>query len=357
MNSRMNATMREAGQPDSGGAGAGNSGMGSTGIENPNIEKPGTGSGGKRLIILGTAAALLAAVFMLIHVNGHWDYVLPRRGAKLGAIVLTGAAIAVSTVVFQTITNNRILTPSIIGFDSLYLLVQTVIIFGLGGVQAGLAGPRINFIVSVAVMVIFALVLYRMLFSRASRGIHFVLLLGVILGTLFQSLSSVMHVLMDPNEFMFVQDRMFASFNNIRTDLLGVAAVIVAGAGVYSARFLPYLDVLALGRDHAISLGVDYEYVVNRLLMVAAALIAVSTALVGPITFLGLLAANLAYQLLSTFRHTYLIAGAVLVALIALIGGQLIVERVLSFSTTLSVIINFVGGAYFIALLVKESRI
>lgn len=317
----------------------------------------GIGPNGKRLIILGAAAAVLAGVFMLIQVNGHWDYVLPRRGAKLGAIFLTGGAIAVSTVVFQTIANNRILTPSIIGFDSLYLLVQTIIVFALGGAARGSVGPRINFLLSVAVMVVFAVVLYRTLFSRGNRSIHFVLLLGVILGTLFQSLSSVMHVVMDPNEFLFVQDRMFASFNNIRTDLLGIAALTVAGAGVYFARFLPYLDVLALGRDHAISLGVDYEHVVNRLLIVAAALIAVATALVGPITFLGLLAANLAYQLLNTFRHTYLLSGAVLVALVALVGGQLIVERVLSFSTTLSVIINFIGGVYFIALLVKESRI
>lgn len=315
------------------------------------------GPDGRRIFILGAGVVILAGLFMLIQVNGHWDYVLPRRGAKLGAIILTGSAIAVSTVVFQTITNNRILTPSIIGFDSLYLLIQTVTVFAMGGASPGFGSPRINFFLSVGAMVFFAVALYRLLFSRENRGIHFVLLLGVILGTLFQSLSSVMHVLMDPNEFLFVQDRMFASFNNVRTDLLGAAALTAAGAGVYFSRFVPYLDVLALGRDHAISLGVDYERVVNRLLVVAAALIAVSTALVGPITFLGLLAANLAYQVLGTFRHTHLMAGAAVIALIALIGGQLIVERVLSFSTTLSVIINFIGGAYFIALLIKESRI
>ena len=47
-------------------------------------------------------------------------------------MAITGVAIAYSTVIFQTITHNRILTPSIMGLDSLYLLVQTVVIFFLG---------------------------------------------------------------------------------------------------------------------------------------------------------------------------------------------------------------------------------
>jgi len=121
-------------------------------------------------------------------------------------------------------------------------------------------------------------------------------------------------------------------------------------------RFTKYLDVLSLGKDQAVNLGVDYDYVVKRLLVVVAILISVSTALVGPITFLGLLVVNVAYQLFSTYKHTYLILGSVLISIVALIGGQLIVERVFTFSTTLSVIINFIGGVYFIYLLLKESK-
>jgi len=91
-------------------------------------------------------------------------------------------------------------------------------------------------------------------------------------------------------------------------------------------------------------------------MVIVAVLTSISTALAGPVTFLGLLVANLSYEYLKTYRHRELILGAILISIIALVGGQWIVERVFAFSTTLSVIINFIGGIYFIYLLLKENR-
>ncbi|MNE16571.1 Iron(3+)-hydroxamate import system permease protein FhuB [compost metagenome] len=306
--------------------------------------------------ILVGIAVLLAVVFMTIDAGGHWDYILPRRGKKLIAILLTGTAIAFSTVVFQTITNNRILTPSIIGLDSLYMLLQTLIVFLIGGTGLTLMSKNFRFIFAVGLMVLFASLLYRMLFRREGRSIYHLLLIGLIFGTFFSSLSSFLQKLIDPNEFLVIQDKMFASFNNVNSDILLLALLGVLLSGLYFAKFAKYLDVLSLGRDHAVNLGVSYEFVVKRMLIIVAILISISTALVGPITFLGLLVANVAYQFLNTYRHKTLILGASLISFIALTGGQLIVERVFTFSTSLSVIINFIGGVYFIYLLLKENK-
>ena len=308
-----------------------------------------------KIVILGIVTAILIAVFLFTDVRGSWEYVLSKRTEKIIAIVLTGAAIAFSTIVFQTITNNKILTPSIIGLDSLYMLIQTVLIF-VWGTSSTLMSKNINFFISIGFMVLFVGLLYKMLFKREGANIYFLLLVGLILGTFFQSLSSFMQVLIDPNEFLLIQDKMFASFNNINTDLLYISIILILAVMLYFKRFTKYLDVLSLGKDQAINLGVDYDYVVKRLLVVVAILISVSTALVGPITFLGLLVANVAYQLFNTFKHSILIIGSILVSIIALVGGQLIVERVFTFSTTLSVIINFIGGVYFIYLLLKENK-
>ncbi|WP_339322641.1 iron chelate uptake ABC transporter family permease subunit [Paenibacillus sp. FSL W8-0194] len=310
----------------------------------------------KKLIFLAVIALALIAVFMLIQAGGHWDYILPRRGKKVLAMMITGGAIAFSTVVFQTITNNRILTPSIMGLDSLYMLFQTfmVYIFGSAGLTA--MGKNVNFIISVALMGLFSMVFYKLLFKREGQNIYFLLLLGLIFGTLFQSLSTFMEVLIDPNEFQIVQDKMFASFNNINTELLILSIVLMAGTAIYFARYTKYLDVIALGKDQAVNLGVDYDRVVKRMLVVVAILISISTALVGPITFLGLLVANVGYQFMKTYKHHFLILGSMLLSIIALVGGQLLVERVFTFSTTLSVIINLAGGIYFLYLLLKESK-
>jgi len=293
---------------------------------------------------------------MLINVGSNWGYVIPRRVTKVLAIMLTGSAIAFSTVVFQTITNNRILTPSILGLDSLYMLIQTSVIFLLGSSALTMVSKNMHFIITVLMMVLFSGLLYKFMFRRDQQNMYFLLLIGIIIGTLFQSLTTFMEVLIDPNEFMIVQDRMFASFNNINTDVLLIAGVLIVAVTLYFLKFMKYLDVISLGRDQAVNLGVPYDYVVKRLLIIVAILISISTALVGPITFLGLLVVNVTYQFLRTYRHSYLICGSMLIAIIALVGGQLIVERVFTFSTTISVIINFIGGVYFIYLLLKENK-
>lgn len=309
-----------------------------------------------KLILLIVLAAVSITGFMFIELGANWDYALPRRAEKMAAIVLTGTVIAIATLLFQTITNNRILTPSIIGLDSLYMLVQTTLVFFLGSTSLTVMNKQVNFAISLGFMIVFALVLYRILFKREGQNIYFLLLLGLIVGTFFGSFTSFMQVLIDPNEFQIIQDRMFASFNNIQTDVLVMASVITAVVLLYMMKFVKYLDVLSLGKETAVNLGVDYDYTVKRLLVIVAVLISVATALVGPITFLGLLVVNVAYEMFKTYKHSVLIFASALVSIVALSAGQVLVEHVFTFSTQLSVIINFVGGIYFIYLLLRESK-
>ncbi|MEH7343327.1 iron chelate uptake ABC transporter family permease subunit [Bacillus sp. JJ1532] len=309
-----------------------------------------------KMIILAVIAIMFCSIYLFHGLNGSFDYALPRRGVKVIAMVLTGIAIAYATVVFQTISHNRILTPSIMGLDSLYLLIQTVIIFFLGSSHVLVANRQYNFFLSVVAMIVFALLLYQLLFKNGKRPIYFLLLVGIIVGTFFSSISTFLQVLIDPNEFQRVQDRMFASFNNVNGDLVWIALSIIIIAIVIGFRSMNYLDVISLGRDHAVNLGVPYDLIVKRMLVLVAILISIATALVGPITFFGLIVANLSYQFFKTYRHTTIISGAMVMSIIALVGGQWVVERIFTFSTTLSVIINFFGGVYFIFLLLKESR-
>ncbi|WP_211749879.1 iron chelate uptake ABC transporter family permease subunit [Paenibacillus sp. Marseille-Q4541] len=309
-----------------------------------------------KIALLAAVAVALIGIFVFVDLGSSWRYVLPRRAMKILAIILTGSAIAFSSMIFQTVTNNRILTPSVLGLDSLYMLIQTFIIFVFGSAQISSFSKNVNFIISVGLMVMFAGVLYRLLFKREGRNLFFLLLIGLVMGTLFQSMSTFMQVIMDPNEFLIVQDRMFASFNNVNTDLVIVSIIAFAIIGIYFSRFSKYMDVMSLGREHAVNLGVPYNLIVRRMLIIVVILVSISTALVGPITFLGLLVVNVTYQMFKTYQHKLMIPAAMLISIIALVGGQMIVERVFTFATTLSVIINFVGGVYFIYLLLKENK-
>ncbi|MBC2316328.1 iron chelate uptake ABC transporter family permease subunit [Listeria booriae] len=308
--------------------------------------------------ILAGIVVILMASYLFLFMGGNPAFALTLRSTKLVAIVFTGVAIAVSTVVFQTITQNKILTPSIMGLDSLYMLLQTSLVFIFGS-QAlmRLGSGRWNFFLSVLLMMGFAFVLYWLMFKRNGRNIYFLLLVGIVCGTLFSSFASFMEMLIDPNEFQIVQDKMFASFNNVNTSILVVAIGIFIAAIGYLWPFVKYLDVLALGKDQAVNLGIPYNKMVKRLLMVIVVLVSVATALVGPITFLGLIVANVAYQFLRTHRHAELLIGASLISLVALVGGQLLAERIFHFNTPISVIINLCGGVYFLYLLLRGAKL
>ena len=309
-----------------------------------------------KMLILVALALAACGVYLFQDLNGSFDYALPRRGEKVFAMVLTGVAIAYATVVFQTITHNRILTPSIMGLDSLYMLLQTLLIFFLGSDHITIVNKQVNFVLSIAVMVIFALLFYRLLFKKNDRPIYFLLLVGIICGTFFSSITTFLQVLIDPNEFSIIQDRMFASFNNVNSDLVWTSLVIITLLIAFAWKQNSSLDVLTLGRDTAINLGVNYDALVKQMLVLSAVLIAIATALVGPITFFGLIVANLSYQFFTSYKHSVLLTGSIVISVVALVGGQWVVERIFTFNTTLSVIINFIGGIYFIYLLLKESR-
>jgi iron complex transport system permease protein len=311
----------------------------------------------RRTMLLAVLAVAAAAAFMTIGVTGSWEYALPARSRRLAGMVLVGVAIAVSTVLFQTVTNNRILTPSVMGFDALFVLLQTVGVFFLGAATVTGTDVRLRFLVDLVALVAFGAALYRLLFGRTQHDIYVLVLVGVVLGTLFTSLTLLVSRLIDPNEFLTLQDLLFASFNGINRQLLGIAAAAVVITVAAVLRLLPRLDVVALGREPAIGLGVEHRRVVNQALLAVAVLVAVATALVGPITFLGLLVANLARSVLGTHRHAWTLPGASLIAVIALTVGQLVLEEGFGFTTSLSVVVNFVGGIVFIALLLREPRL
>ncbi|KMY33925.1 iron ABC transporter permease [Lysinibacillus xylanilyticus] len=309
----------------------------------------------KMLILLGLAVASIL-LYIFYELNGNYHYAFPRRLIKVLAMSLTGIAIAYSTVVFQTITHNRILTPSVMGLDALYMMVQTFIFYFFGSMSILVINAKYNFLLAVLAMVVFAVIFYRVLFKEGKRPIYFLLLVGMIVGTFLGSVTTFFQVLIDPNEFLNLQSKMFASFNNVNSDLVWLAAVVIIIAFIYGWRHMNQLDVMSLGRDTAINLGVPYDKLVQRMLILSSILIAVSTALVGPITFFGLIVSNLSYQFFKTYKHAVLIAGSCVMSVVALVGGQWMVEHIFKFDTTLSVIINFVGGVYFIYLLLKESR-
>lgn len=312
----------------------------------------------KKLLILSIMAILFVALYIFYGLNSkNFDYNLQKRIPKVIGILIASGSIAVSSILFQTVTNNRIITPSIIGLDSLYGLIQTFVVFAFGSSSIMMTNSTANFLIVGSFMVIFSVILFKVIFKKGRGNIMFLLLVGTVLGGLFKSGSTFMQVLIDPNEFDALSSKLFASFTSVNTKILFISIIILLIIFAFIYDDIKKLDVMALGRDQAINLGINYDKLSKKTLIIVTSLVALSTALVGPITFLGILVVNLTYELLKTYRHKELLIGASLISVIALVGGQFFVERVFKFNTTIGIIINFIGGVYFIYLLLKESKI
>lgn len=308
------------------------------------------------LVLLALAAAGCAALFLTAGVTGNIAYIMGRRSSTLIALSLVAIAVACSTIAFQTITENRILTPSIMGFDAMYVLFQTTIAYTLGANGFQLIGVTGQFWIELALMLGLSVLLYGALLA-GRVPLFRLLLIGIVLGLLFRGLSSFMQQLLSPDAFLVVQDRLFARFTGVQAELLLPAGAMIALGVAIIAWDRHRLDVMVLGRDMATGLGVDPARLRVRVLLATAVLVSASTALVGPVTFFGLLVAHLAYRLVRVARHAILLPAATFLALIALVGGQALLEHVLDLGTTLSIIIEFLGGLLFIILLLRRKTL
>ncbi|CAH0529875.1 Petrobactin import system permease protein YclO [Vibrio hippocampi] len=284
----------------------------------------------------------------------NYQFFLSRRIPKVLAIVIAAIAITTSSLVFQTITNNRILTPSILGFDSLYVMLQVLMVVLFGSMSPLVINSELNHVVTLAIMLALAMALFSFYFRRSQRNIFTLLLIGIVLSSLFSSVTGFFTMLVDPDEFTMIQGAMFASFNNVNSELVYWSLIPLTACLVYLAHLSPKLDVFWLGADNAKSLGVDTHKVTMHVMFTITTLVSISTVLVGPVLFFGLIVVALTRQLFTGYQHRFLLFASSLLAIVLLVGGQWMVENLLDFQTTISVIINFVGGAYFLLLLSKQ---
>lgn len=314
----------------------------------------------RKLAILGVLVIIAVVLYMTVNVRFDnpklLQYSMKIRTPKVIAMLVVAICIGGASMVFQSVINNTIVTPCLLGMNSLYSLIHTSVVFLFGSSSLVARNINISFAMDLILMATIATFVYSYLFKKTKYNVLYVLLIGTVLSSLFGSIQSTMIRVMDPNEYDALLATLVASFSKMNTEVIGFSIVIIILTGFILRKDLALLDVITLGKDQAINLGVDYDRTIRKLLLGVVLLIAIATALVGPISFLGLIIANLSRQLLKTYRHKHLILGSVLMGMLALIGGQLIVEHVVVYAVPLSVFITVSGGIYFLFLLLKQKR-
>lgn len=314
----------------------------------------------KKFIIMSLIALLAIAFYLTLDIDFSNPFLVKfafkLRTPKVIVMLITALTIGGASIVFQSIINNTIVTPCLLGMNSLYTLIHTSIVFFIGSGSMIASNANISFALDVVLMGVIATVIYSWIFKKVNHNVLYVLLVGTVLNSFFSSIQSSLIRLMDPNEYDALLASLVASFNNINTEIIVFCVILLSIVIIALRKELALLDVITLGKDQAINLGVDYDRCIRRLLLGVTLCIAIATAMVGPISFLGLIIANLSRQLFKTYRHSELIIGSALFGMIVLIGGQLIVEHIFVYSVPISVFITVSGGLYFLYLLLTRKK-
>lgn len=306
-------------------------------------------------IILPIALAIITLVYLFIGLTSKTaPYFLPKRGIIVLAVVVVSYALGFSAKVFQSITNNKLLTPQVMGYDNLYILVQTLIVFIVGSnVQINRTS---DFFFAIGLMVLFSLLLNVVFNKLLSKKIYVLLLIGTILSQVFKSITNFIQVIMDPNEFSHLEGQLIPSFNNINTNLVYVSLGIIVVLGIISAFDYKKYDVMQLGYDTSINLGINHKRLVFKSQIIIAILVSVATALVGPLSFIGILVVTITNMVVKSYRHKHHIMFATGLTAVVLMLSLLIVNYFLKSSVSINVILNLIGGFGFLILLLRQAK-
>ena len=310
----------------------------------------------KKLLGVLFGLALVACLLYFWPLTQLTIFAWKLRLQKLLVYLLVAIATGISTISFQTVTENRFLTPSILGIESFYILLQTVLIVFSNKFFQTSTAPVLEFLILLLLQSLFFLGLQTYLQILMKQQFIFILLTCMALGSLFRHLSTFLQVLMDPNEYDKLQNSLFASFQHLNMSILSIGSFIILALTIFFYRKSTILDVLHLQRETAQILGVNIEKEHKQLLWGIILLTSTATALVGPMAFFGFMLANLTYLLVKDYRHQMLFLVAILIGFISLTLGQALIERILALEIRISMIIESLGGFLFFILLYRRSR-
>jgi len=279
-------------------------------------------------------------------------------GRAIPALVAMGASAIVLAVVslsFQTIVQSRVLTPSMIGFDAVFVGTQTGLVFAFGAEHFLFADPVINYLATAGIMVVISMGMFGFILRSGRNNIIFLLMFGLVLSGIIGSGTRYLQVIMNQSDFFQVQAATSVNINNINTSIINLAlpimAVVVAVTLFRHRRY----NVMSLGAVQAKSLGVHYEREMTINLIIIAVGMSVATALIGSLTFLGLLAVNAAREILKTHKHMPLFIGSALMAALALILGEA-VRVFFEWGIPVTAIINLVGCVYVFFVILRSQK-
>ena len=300
------------------------------------------------IVIVLLALSLLVGQYDVFRSSDGWDMFKTTRVPRTIALVLAGAAMAMSGLIMQMLTQNRFVEPTTTGtteWAGLGLLASYVFL------PDGTILQRM--IISVTFAFIGTMVFFAFLRRVTLRSSLIVPIVGIMLGAVVSAFSTFWALQTDLLQSLGIWFAgSFTSVISGQYEVLWIVVAVVIAVFFYADR----LTAAGLGEDVATNIGLNY----GRIILVGTSLVAVAagvvTVVVGNLPFLGLIVPNIVSMMRGDDLRSNLpwvcLLGVGIVTVCDLLARTIITP----FEIPVSVILGIIGAVVFVFLIVRQSR-
>jgi ferric hydroxamate transport system permease protein len=272
------------------------------------------------------------------------DDLLPFRAPRIAAAAVAGAMLAAAGMILQRMTDNPLASPELLGVSAGAGVGLAAVLFAF---PAPTMGTRL---IGAAIGVLVALIALLSVAGQQEKNSERLLLGGLAVGALCNALVNAVMITGDARAFQLLA-WISGSTNQITwTEASAALAVALALLGLLPLM-TRWLEILPLGADHARAVGLPLQMTRLTLTLFAAGLTAAASLIVGPLSFVGLVAPHMA-RLLGFGRAHHQLLAAILIGAGLMTGADWL-SRIVSFpyQLPLGLFASLIGGPYLIWLL------
>ena len=319
-------------------------------------------------LIIGLLVLLVVAFGMPREGEAWFAWMFPLKGEqmnqynlltefripRIAMALVAGVSLSISGLLLQTLFNNPLAGPSILGLTSGAHLFVAITVLGTGFLSGPLLDAGITASAGLGALVFGLLIL---LVAGKVRSHVSLLLIGMMLGTFVSAVTEILLSRSDPNALKAFTMWSFGSLQNVAFDQLPVILVCTLLGCIAAFFIVKPLNALVLGERQAKVLGVNIRRTQWLILIIVSLLTGLVTAFCGPIAFVGLIVPNLVKIFYRTGNHQQLLVGSALAgAIFMLLCDLLIVLLEPVISLPVNSLTSVIGAPVVVMLLLKKGR-
>jgi iron complex transport system permease protein len=280
-----------------------------------------------------------------------FEFRLPR----MILAICIGAGLAVSGAILQSITRNELAEPGIVGINAGASLAVVMFIFLTGGTMETLSEFSIFVLPFIAFIgaIMAAFLIYIFAWKNGVTPMRLILV-GIAINAIFSALLIVIQLGMENRDFMkalvWISGSIWTANWKYVVAILPWILILIPFT-IYKSR---YLNILQLGDNLSIGLGLDVEKDRRKFILLSVALAGSSVAVGGGITFLGLVAPHIARKIVGPQHERFILTSALLGSLILLFADMIGRVIIMPSELPVGIVVSCLGAPYFLYLLMKN---